>query len=319
MSSEWIDPRVSVFLIWGVCVTVFLCYPSKNFIIGVCHRLGFPCCPEVAEEQRTPAPSSDSVNEVDYEYLSDDKKQEIDSLRSIALLRYLSHFSMTINKNDMLHRQSLSKLHFNESVVSTSSDPQCREESNDLPDVETGSASPVSVMHNEEDECCNDVNGDHYTHVAIPCPGHGVGLSPITSPIKPEVEKQSKRRIFVRRKKDKAEPENHTSDNHARELSATQQGETEKRDVSLHCAICLMEYHVSERVCWASNPECTHVFHEDCIVNWLIHQGRIKSKMLRAESALTDAQLLNYKLECPCCRQDFIWKDAVAEIHESPV
>lgn len=223
----------------------------------------------------------------------------------------------------MLHRQSLSKLHFNESVVSTSSDPQCREESNDLSDMKTGSESPVSItnlpLHNVEDECCNDVHRDHYTHVAIPCPGHGVGLSPIASPIKPEVEKQSKRRIFVRKKKDKDEPENDTTGNHAKEPTASQQAETEKRDVSLHCAICLMEYHVSERVCWASNPECTHVFHEDCIVNWLIHQGRIKSKMLRVESSLTDMQLLNYKLECPCCRQDFVWKDAVAEIDESPV
>ena len=33
-------------------------------------------------------------SEMDYEYLSDEKKHEIDSLRSIALLRCMSHFSM---------------------------------------------------------------------------------------------------------------------------------------------------------------------------------------------------------------------------------
>lgn len=72
------------------------------------------------------------------------------------------------------------------------------------------------------------------------------------------------------------------------------------------CTICLMEYEPSERVSWSSNKECTHVFHEDCITQWLVSLGRTKSKMLRFSEEPTEAQLLNYELECPCCRQEFI-------------
>lgn len=72
------------------------------------------------------------------------------------------------------------------------------------------------------------------------------------------------------------------------------------------CTICLMEYEISERVSWSSNKDCTHVFHEDCVIHWLVSLGRTKSKMLRFSEDPTEAQLLNYDLECPCCRQEFI-------------
>jgi hypothetical protein len=72
------------------------------------------------------------------------------------------------------------------------------------------------------------------------------------------------------------------------------------------CTICLMEYEISERVSWSSNKDCTHVFHEDCVIQWLVSLGRTKSKMLRFSEDPTEAQLLNYDLECPCCRQEFI-------------
>jgi hypothetical protein len=72
------------------------------------------------------------------------------------------------------------------------------------------------------------------------------------------------------------------------------------------CTICLMEYEPSERVSWSSNKECTHVFHEDCIIHWLVSLGRTKSKMTRFSEEPTEAQLLNYELECPCCRQEFV-------------
>ena len=51
---------------------------------------------------------------------------------------------------------------------------------------------------------------------------------------------------------------------------------------------------------------CGHVFHEDCVIHWLVSLGRTKSKMLRFSEDPTEAQLLNYDLECPCCRQEFI-------------
>ena len=55
------------------------------------------------------------------------------------------------------------------------------------------------------------------------------------------------------------------------------------------CAICITKYSIGDALVWSSNPECTHAFHEDCIMIWLM-------------------KLRRYML-CPCCRQEFILGD----------
>ncbi len=52
------------------------------------------------------------------------------------------------------------------------------------------------------------------------------------------------------------------------------------------CAICLGNYCVDDPVVWSSNPECSHAFHEDCLVDWLVHSKQDGTP-------------------CPCCRQSF--------------
>jgi hypothetical protein len=52
------------------------------------------------------------------------------------------------------------------------------------------------------------------------------------------------------------------------------------------CSICLCNYEVGSDVVWSSNQACDHVFHEQCIEQWLMKQR---------EGPL-----------CPCCRRDFI-------------
>lgn len=58
------------------------------------------------------------------------------------------------------------------------------------------------------------------------------------------------------------------------------------RQVSNCCAICLASYEVNDVIVLSSNPACGHVFHEYCILKWLM--------MLRSESL------------CPCCRNEFV-------------
>ena len=52
------------------------------------------------------------------------------------------------------------------------------------------------------------------------------------------------------------------------------------------CAICLGNYCVEDPVVWSSNPDCSHAFHEDCLVDWLVHSKQDGTP-------------------CPCCRQSF--------------
>mmetsp|Transcript_16164 Transcript_16164/g.44755 ORF Transcript_16164/g.44755 Transcript_16164/m.44755 type:complete len:330 (+) Transcript_16164:169-1158(+) len=61
---------------------------------------------------------------------------------------------------------------------------------------------------------------------------------------------------------------------------------SEMRTVQNECSICLCEYEVGSDVVWSSNPQCDHVFHANCIEQWLMKQR--------------DGPL------CPCCRRDFV-------------
>ena len=58
------------------------------------------------------------------------------------------------------------------------------------------------------------------------------------------------------------------------------------RMVPNECSICLCEYTVGSDAVWSSNPQCDHVFHANCIEQWLMKQR--------------DGPL------CPCCRRDFV-------------
>ena len=55
------------------------------------------------------------------------------------------------------------------------------------------------------------------------------------------------------------------------------------RDRGTTCDICLLEYQVGETVAWSPNVECSHAFHRDCILDWLVR-----------------------KPSCPNCRVDYL-------------
>jgi len=78
-----------------------------------------------------------------------------------------------------------------------------------------------------------------------------------------------------------------------------------RRHVPISCAICLTEYEVSNVVSWSANPKCPHIFHEECITKWFVSLGRLQPiSDLHLEDDCPK-NVLNYQLECPCCRQEF--------------
>lgn len=42
------------------------------------------------------------------------------------------------------------------------------------------------------------------------------------------------------------------------------------RSVDTSCCICLEPYKIRDVISWSSNPACSHVFHQDCIINWFM-------------------------------------------------
>ena len=141
-----------------------------------------------------------------------------------------------------------------------------------------------------------------YSHISLPMPGcdlEGIHICSLS-------EKESRQEG----NKWKLPSLFQTRDDDASEKSPTepvtnQQQTVEKRSVPIFCAICLSEYEKCDRVCWSSNTECSHVFHEDCILQWLISSGKKRSINQSFTRHPTDEKLLENEL-CPCCRQDFI-------------
>jgi len=266
--------------------------------------MGCTCCGY--EEEIAPSNNDHGVN---YEIMSAARKQELDSLRASHLTYRLHQFSLTLDEKHMLRRSS-------DAQSPNNSTPQDRIENfsyvedagfkrgMDPPelDEEVGNTNGDEKVENSEEE---DMQ---YTHISVPKPGHNYDCvdmlnSPRTRPEdekKPKEEKKTKLRIFGSKGKEG------TKDTKEEPKTTGLVKKSERRSCTIFCAICLAEYEVGERVSWSSNPDCNHVFHEDCVAQWLVALGRTKSKMQRFPEDPTEAQLLNYQLECPCCRQEFI-------------
>merc|ERR1711971_1437157 len=59
--------------------------------------------------------------------------------------------------------------------------------------------------------------------------------------------------------------------------------DADTRDRGTTCDICLLDFEVGDDVAWSPNPKCSHTFHKECIMDWLVR-----------------------KPTCPSCRQDYL-------------
>lgn len=70
------------------------------------------------------------------------------------------------------------------------------------------------------------------------------------------------------------------------------------------CSICLGLFSEGENVSWSA-IECEHIFHQECILNWLMTKGR-QSLANNSNDNVLQIRLCRYRMQCPICRQDFI-------------
>ncbi|KAL7533876.1 hypothetical protein ACHAXR_005503 [Thalassiosira sp. AJA248-18] len=171
----------------------------------------------------------------------------------------------------------------------------------------TNAQRKITILRGKGDNMNENSTSDEYTHVRIPYPSYDFAGAQVKEKPIPEATKQCRRFPLF-------QPKVQVVDNQQQDQEKQDEGaersrrKDERRDVPHFCAICLGEYEISETISWSSNPECTHVFHQECIVKWLNTLGRKLSKYQRFSENPSATQLLNYRLQCPCCRQDFISK-----------
>mmetsp|Transcript_5728 Transcript_5728/g.9389 ORF Transcript_5728/g.9389 Transcript_5728/m.9389 type:complete len:328 (-) Transcript_5728:215-1198(-) len=259
-----------------------------------------------------------------YRTMSSARREEIDNLRKNALLRCLSSFTLTLGNEHLLccsgsQTDTTLSISSNEEddEDSLTSEETCKE---DLGDIEKGNNTVMETrddLSQGKDSISREaaVSAIEYTHISIPLPGYDIAGINICSI---EGEKQDRQVC----KRWKLHSLFQTKDDNVGEEPQTEQTEpvtvtiinntkpkqllmVEKRSVPIFCAICLSEYEKCDRVCWSSNIECSHVFHEDCILQWLISSGKKRSMNQHFTRQPTDEELLENEF-CPCCRQDFI-------------
>jgi hypothetical protein len=82
---------------------------------------------------------------------------------------------------------------------------------------------------------------------------------------------------------------------------------TRSRQVLNGCTICLTRIVAEEKITWSSNPQCLHVFHHDCVMNWFLAVGRKETRRRQQQQASSEwDQICTFPTLCPCCRQSFI-------------
>jgi len=323
--SHIFESQYAAFIIWTIFILAFIIVPflyiPLKFLIGRIYRR---CrCFAFIRGLRQDGNDVDfdgrpvySVWDVDYVHLSHSKKNQICQLRAREISKYLTPYSLDLSTENMISRQHDNDGHdqdeqyhqeeCNASQETLDEANQSRATTNY--DIEASGESSTERSSSEEAK---------YTHICIPLPGYNKdGMrKPKKKPTANSGPKN--KRVFgvalIRResndanKQTKELSESDVEDDATLVKDDTQQ-KNDRREVPIFCAVCLGEYETTDRVCWSSNTACTHVFHHDCIFQWLKASGKRASKQQRFSENPTVKQVMNFAMECPCCRQSFIDK-----------
>mmetsp|Transcript_9673 Transcript_9673/g.12187 ORF Transcript_9673/g.12187 Transcript_9673/m.12187 type:complete len:329 (-) Transcript_9673:1163-2149(-) len=90
-------------------------------------------------------------------------------------------------------------------------------------------------------------------------------------------------------------------------------GDVERQCLSTECSICLGAFSVGDKVSWSA-LDCEHIFHQECIVEWLLTLGKKNNSVAESSynNTIMQSRLCNYSMVCPVCRKDFIPKATTA-------
>jgi len=80
------------------------------------------------------------------------------------------------------------------------------------------------------------------------------------------------------------------------------------------CVICFNPFEVGQRVSWSSNPECPHVFHHQCLLEWFVAVGTKTWKTeavhhLESDVAAIQGEICKFPKLCPFCRRDYFLEE----------
>lgn len=242
--------------------------------------------------------------------LSAEKKKAIDDLRSSAIRRHLQNFTVTLSSENDTDAASTEQSESQQSTTtaaaaaSTTGVENKKDSNDECEEIEEMKVDIDEELANNNNE--NDDDGTEQEQVftekctLLASAPDNMGSVSIDTTITPTCEGRGTKNTANSSaiQYEKLECMDIHSNTH----------DEDHNNENVICAICHEGYTPSDTLCKASNSECSHVFHQECIVHWLVSLGwtKLKEKHVK-ENMLSDAKLLlDYELECPCCRRDFI-------------
>jgi len=233
------------------------------------------------------------------------------------------HFQTTRTQEDEIRHQYLSVLMEDYTIMLTNSDIHTSEENDDESEEQTEKSSASIGKDQRENDVENQcdatiISSDVGSQDTIDTHCAEVADGDISSPVREKRLNSEDSQDLLTFEFDKNQTVSvpllgQAVENQKKQTEHNGDSSISRRLVSNGCAICLCQFEADEEVTWSSNPDCCHVFHKDCIINWYLAVGRkTQRRHNRNNPNMTDEEALDliceFPMNCPCCRQPFCTK-----------